>query len=186
MPEQNPYPDDWQEEAPLLSSLRGQQPYDAPEGYFEELPGTIMDRIKAMEADAPYDDTSSFAPPSAQPKTWRWARYGMAACFVLLIGLSAYLVVRSMEPAPEEGMAYIASADFDGFSEDEILAEIDFSEVSDDELVALMGDEALAAFEVDQFDEEFNPLLDETDLDRLSNEDWELLDLEGFEDLEYE
>jgi|GEM_PF-5266672 len=185
MSEQNPHPDDWQEEAPLLSSLRGQQPYDAPEGYFDSLPGRIMDRIQASEGDSEIDASSPF-PDSAPPKRRVWLRYSVAACFVLLIGLSSYLVIRSLgtENVVEEDL--VAQVDFSTFSEEELLAEIDFSEVSDDELVSLMGDEALAAFEVDQLDEETRPILDETDLDLLSDEDLDLLNFDGFEDLEYE
>jgi hypothetical protein len=56
------YEEEWKDEAPLLSSLSKKTEPDVPEGYFDDLPSKVLDRIRMQEADGEEDDWKVEAP----------------------------------------------------------------------------------------------------------------------------
>ena len=183
--------EDWEKDAPLLASLKGEQPYDAPEGYFESFPTTMMDRIRALDGADPEGEPAADAEVVAPGRSWRIGprTYGIAAGIAVLVALGLYFLVRSIDVPIEQVAAEqpVGEAPAEEmFDEDELMSQIDLSLISDDEIVEMMGDEALAAWEVDQLGQDLS--LDELDLGEVELEDLEGLDdldLEGIEDLLY-
>ncbi len=214
------YNEDWEKDAPLLNSLKGKQPYDAPEGYFDTLPGSMMARIRdldqsggagradesgpaSLSTEASESGGSNVAPePVAPGDTLRMGPkiYSIAAVIALLVAVGVYFLVRSVdlsiEGLPNQN-AQSATVDASPFDTEELMSQIDFSLVSDEEIVEMMGDEALAAWEVDQLGQGLNLNFDDMDLyqgdsadveelDDLDLDELDRFDLEGIEDLLYQ
>lgn len=173
--------DDWREEAPLLSSLQGDLlREEVPAGYFEALPGSMMERIRNLDAEAgsqnedPGPDAREAA-PGRQVKRRPRLLWGIAASVVVLAVLGIVFVSQNRE---------LGDADFDleiqsqltSVSDDDILDQLGLSDVSEQELYEALGQEAQAAF-----DEELNGLGQENLLDLLDDLDLDASDLDGID-----
>lgn len=198
------YNEDWEKDAPLLSSMKRKQPYEAPEGYFDALPGALMDRIRDLDVPAESDRSVTDPEPVPTGRTWRMSprSYSVAAMIAILSAVGIYFLVKSIDvpvgPQTEQIVA-VESVEESPFDEDELLSQIDLSLVSDEEIVDMMGDEALAAWEMDQLGQDLNLNFDALDLydvdmdeideleelDELDLDGLDGLDLEGIEDLLY-
>lgn len=174
--------DDWMEEAPLLSSLKGTLPREeVPEGYFGALPGKMMERIRNLDAEPEVADEPATDPVlqvSDQRKTLRRSRrrlWGIAASVVVLAGLGIAFLSLDRD---------MSDADFDesiqsqlvSVSDDDILDQLDLSDVSEQELYEALGQEAQSAF-----DDELNGMGQDNLLDLLDDLDLDADDLEGIE-----
>lgn len=180
--------EDWEKDAPILSSLKGKQPFEAPEGYFDTLPESLMGQIRDL--DPPSDDGEPVSDNEAVPprRSWRVGprTYGVAASIAILAAFGIYLLVRSVDvpinPIPD----LVAEQEMnltDFFDEDEIISNIDFSLVSDEEIANMMGDEALSAWEIDQMGNDLDLEIDPVNVQFDDLESLDGLDLEGIEDL---
>lgn len=99
MQENNSYEDDWKDEAPILAGLNLEDEGELPEGYFENLPTNVMDRIRAIgQLDEPADSVSETI--AIHKPNWNrfWA---IAASFALLVSIGIYLVVQKEQSVAE-------------------------------------------------------------------------------------
>jgi len=174
----------WEKEAPLLSSLKGQQPHEPPEGYFDALPDQLMDRIRKLEP-TPSDPISQPdqepAPLATTRRFWNWQQIGIAATLAILIGTGIFFWTRNSAPSPlppADQELLVLESQLDQLSEEEILDALELENVAEEEMIELMGDEALASVEAEAFGQGF--FEEDIELDAL---DFEELDLQ-FEDLE--
>ena len=184
--------DDWEKDAPILSSLKGQQPHEAPEGYFDSFPGSLMDRIREMDADETPGDAAPSDGGTSPGRSWRLGprSYSIAAVVAILAAVGIYFMIRSVDVPVEPVTGEVASSQevpAPQFDEEELFDQLDISSLPDEEIEELMGDEALAAWEIDQLgqalDIELNDL-DMEDLDGLEGlDDLDDFDLEGLDDL---
>lgn len=106
---------DWREEAPTLAGMPVKEVFSVPDGYFDDLGGTISSRIyleqlksaegsDGLQVPADYFEKSKAAilantsgnPAHKQPskivKLWhsKLLKYASAACFVIVAGLGVY------------------------------------------------------------------------------------------------
>lgn len=168
--------EDWMEEAPILASLRGSQPVDPPEGYFDALPAQVMGRIKtetkALDADQP---VLRLDPKASGPGGRRaFPRYmSMAAGIAILLAVG--LVWISNWGSPKEITDATFAMQLEQLSDDAILEHLSFSDLDEAEVTALIDDDALALLGPEF--EEIGP----EGMDFLENMDWEDLDLEGLD-----
>ena len=176
MQNEDPY-QDLEQEAPLLASLRGKQPHEVPEGYFDNLADRMMDRIQEMESEA--SSGRAIRPePDIQPGRSQFLPFnmysmGIAASLAILIGFSIFFFTRGGELETGLTVQQEFALQLDGLSADEVLDELDFNQVDEDELIGMMGDEALASLD--------NGDLGQNSVEYLENMDWEDLDFDGIE-----
>lgn len=74
--------EDWEKEAPVLASLEKTNPYEVPNGYFEQLASTIY----ARTTQAPKRKIIPL-----------WVRYAAAACITAFIGIGVLINNRANE-----------------------------------------------------------------------------------------
>lgn len=180
--------EDWEKDAPILSTLKGKQPFEAPEGYFDTLPGSLMSQIRDLDSPSDGGELVSDSEPSPPRRSWRVGprTYGVAASIAILAAFGIYLLVRSVDVPINTIPEAVAEQEIhltDIFDEDEIISNIDFSLVSDEEIANMMGDEALSAWEIDQLGNDLDLELDPVDVQLDDLESLDGLDLEGIEDL---
>lgn len=179
------YEEDWEQDAPLLSSLRGNQPHEAPEGYFEALPGTIMDRIRASEAsgEAAPRDPVPIDPIPGRSSFWNWRNIGLAAGMAILVGTALFFTSNSLsgEESPAENPMAALDMQLDLVSDSEIIEFIEFEDVDEEIVAEMMGDEALAAMEAEAFGQGGDEFIEDIEWEDL---DLESLDLNDFENLD--
>ena len=115
----------------------------APDGYFEDLPEKVMDKIDQREGSI-----------SKAPGWVNWKNLGLAAGLALAIGLVQYFWYSQVETAPTE--AHTAVRDLSNQELNEFLLEDDIYELYSSEDLEMEG------FGLDQSDEEIaNYLLSE-------------------------
>jgi hypothetical protein len=183
------YEDDWKEEAPTLAGLEKKPGMDVPEGYFEGLPSSVLDRIRNLEADGPAlpgDERVPVAPAPVRPPARKriavrqrrfWA---VAAGIVLLAVVGAWFLTRP-DAVPEVIAADIIQDEtrelLAAMEPTDIALDIDVAQVSDEQLFDALGNEGQAALdgmgqEVDQ-DEAIEYLRD-VDLDAIDFQDLDI------------
>lgn len=167
-------PEEWEQEAPTLASLKREVPYDVPDGYFDGLPGTIMDRIRSLEAGGDTDGEPAteaevidlIPQPTARP----WYRnpriLSLAASILLLATVGTFWLTRAGADGPDPDQ--ITHDQVLALSEAAIIDHLDAENFSEAELVAVLGDEAMAA--VDDVSQDLDAddvidYLDDADLD---------------------
>ena len=191
MQQEDKYREDWEKEAPLLSSLRGQQPHEPPEGYFDGLPDQIMSQIRDLNTpkNPELGEISAMPTGSPRPKFWTVQRISIAAAIALLLGSGVFFLTRDFNKVLPQGQPdeetfvsaeEVLDAKLDAFSEDELLEAIDIEDISDEEMAEIMGDEALAAVEEETFSQSFGEELPDLDDIDLSELEIEFEDLDDF------
>lgn len=185
--EDHKYEEDWEQEAPLLASLRGTQPHEAPEGYFDSLPGTLMDRIREMDAagESPLRDPLPAEPIPGRSSFWNWRNMGYAAGLALLIGAGLFFLSRSVnsEPLPEESPMAVLDQQIDALSDEDIMEFIEMEEVDEEVVAEMMGDEALAAIEAEALGQGGVEYIEDLEWEDLDLDALDLEDLEGLDEL---
>lgn len=177
MSKKSTYEDDWKQEAPLLASLQGAQPQEAPEGYFDELPGSIMERIRQRaptgEQAPPPSDTSRI--PPGRSSFWNWRNLGYAAAIALLLGTGIFFLSQGegADSPPLEDLVAIEQQ-IEALSSADIIDFVGIEAVEDDLIQDLMGDEALAAMEDEALFQDGEAFIEDID--------WQDVDLNGFDD----
>ena len=94
--------EDWKDEAPMLASLDRNLPADAPEGYFEGLPASVMARIRNLPAEEAAPEVTEVplsiqAQPVRPPRKHTFQRplfWSVAAGIALLVAVGTYFVTR--------------------------------------------------------------------------------------------
>lgn len=133
-----------------LDDINKNEPFKAPEGYFDSLADRIMDRIE--EEEMPAKKHFSLAP---------WIKYSAAACIVLMVTAGIFFLNLPQDPTASELLAevsdeaileYLADADI---TTEEIL-EITYFE---EEEIESIQEEALPQFDIETLDS----ILDELD-----------------------
>ena len=184
--------DDWEKDAPILSSLKGQQPHEAPEGYFDSFPGSLMDRIREMEANEAPGDAAPSDEGASPGRSWRLGprSYSIAAVVAILAAVGIYFMTRTVDVPVEPVVGEVVVAeDVDAplFDEEELFDQLDISALPDEEIEELMGDEALASWEIDQLGQALDIELNDLDMEDLEGlddlDDLDDFDLEGLDDL---
>lgn len=163
--------EDWEKDAPLLSSLKGKQSFSAPEGYFESFSGRVMDAIREEENQPETTETAG-----GGRRFSAWVKFAAVIPLFLLVG--TYFLLRGPDTAIEtpDFNAQLAS-----LSEEELVSAIEMEGMNDAELIAAVGDQALSSFSnSSQISEESMEswILDESDWDEL---DLESLDIDADE-----
>lgn len=179
MKDHEKYPEDWQQEAPLLSGLPRKEPDAAPEGYFERLPNRIFDRIQELEAHSQgiADDGPIVPEPTERPlyQRNRFRNWSIAAGLALLAA-SAIFWWSFPENSLTIGDDLWASAQIGNLSDEAILAHLELADLDPETVTGMMGDQAMAAIEADLHD------LDQQEtMDYLMDEDWQDLRLEDID-----
>jgi hypothetical protein len=174
--------DDWMEEAPLLASLKGAVPQaEVPEGYFEELPSRVMDRIRNSEfqAESVKGSGSEKSGQTIRPQSTRlrskWRAWGMAASILVLAGLGIAFLALNRDIS-EEAFDQQIQSQLVSVSDDNILDQLDLSDISEQELYEALGQEGQSALE-----EELNGLGQDNLLDLLDDLDLDTGDLDGID-----
>lgn len=148
--------EDWKDEAPLLASLDRNMPDDAPEGYFEGLPASVLARIRNL----PVQEVAPVAPPMSESQPPRPMRrsvfqrpvfWSVAAGIALLVTVGTYFLTRPVQGIDEtlaweqidaETMVQLASLD-----RQDIAPHLDAAQVTDEQLFQALGSDAPTAFE---------------------------------------
>lgn len=138
MSKKEPYgEEDWKKDAPFLASLQKKgESGEVPEGYFEQFPGRLMDRIRK---EAPQH-------PAAEGGTRRfrnWRFMSLAASIVLVAVVGIFL----LRSGQSEDCLELACA-----STEDIREALEFENLSAEEIIDAVGDDALANFSTDQVD----------------------------------
>lgn len=191
MQQEDKYEEDWEQEAPLLSSLRGKQPHEPPDGYFDGLPDQIMAQIKGLKPVAEPVEEPAHAVPMGTEKTKFWSvqRISIAAAIALLLGSGVFFLVRDFNKVLPQGQVTedsfvsaeeLLDAKLGALSEAEILDAIDIEDISDEEMADIMGDEALAAVEAETFSQSFGEEMIELDATDLADLELDFEDLDDF------
>ena len=77
-----------------LDDIEKNEPFKAPEGYFDSLADRIMDRIE--EEEAPVKKHFTLSP---------WVKYAAAACVVLLVTVGIFTTQNPTDPTAAELLA---------------------------------------------------------------------------------
>jgi hypothetical protein len=180
--------DDWQEEAPLLASLRRSAEPEAPEGYFRDMAASVLARIQAGEAhEAPVIPLVPPATVQAAGKRLGFrgtAILSMVAAVTLLMVAGLFLLQRkpseeallSDAQIMEETMQQLQALPATALTDD-----LHTADLHDEELFAMLDDEASSSLSADAGSvqqDEAAAYLDEVDLSDLDLSDLDI-DLEG-------
>ena len=193
--------DDWMEDAPILASLNRDVELDVPEGYFEGLNASVLDRIRQMPQENPVEEPvvpvvelggPAIAPPLSRSNRFNWRRttvWSIAAGIALLVTVGVYLLVKQdSEPKDlfaddatikKETMVQLAALE-----PTEIVAEVDMRHLSDEQLFEALGNEAEEAVVTEEHavsDDEALEYLKDVDLDAIDLEGLDLGDLESID-----
>jgi hypothetical protein len=190
MRDHDSYEDDWKEEAPTLAGLDKNTGLDVPEGYFEGLPASVLDRIRNLPVEeVPGGDSASVEEspreverPDRKVIVFRQRRFwAVAAGIVLMAVVGGYLLMRP-DGTPEvltdvtiRNETRVLLAEMEPV---EIAQDIDVTHVSDEQLFDALGNEGQAALDgmgqgVDQ--DEAIEYLKDVDLDAI---DFQGLDID--------
>lgn len=181
------YEEDWKQDAPLLASLRGTQPHEAPEGYFDSLPGTLMDRIRASETpgESPLRDPVSIEAIPGRSSFWNWRNISYAAGLALLIGAGLFFLSRSVttDPQPDASAFAAFEQQLDELNDEDIIDFIELEDLDEEVMAEMMGDEALAAIEAEALGQGGDAYIGDLDWEDLDLESLDLDEIEGLEEL---
>lgn len=162
---ENLHNEDWENEAPKLASLKGKWQPQAPEGYFETLPQTVMQRLQA--------EGNLHDQPHGGSRRWGWARWAGTAAAVALVTIGLWW---SFGPESQPLNSHDMLAEAHTLSTEELIHAVDFVGIETAEIMSVMGDEALSAINLTQEADaaDLNEYLNGNPLPSL---DWEELDL---------
>ncbi len=133
-----------------LDDIEKNEPFGAPDGYFESLSDRIMDRIDEEEVKP--EDNRRFLQP--------WMRYAAAACVVLLATLVFFINQDNQAgPTAEELLSEV--------SNEAILDYLNDMDVSAEEILDVASFDEM---DIDQIQEESLPKVDLETLDLLIDE----------------
>jgi hypothetical protein len=148
--------EDWKEEAPLLASLDRNVATDAPDGYFEGLPASVLARIRnlSIEEVSEGEPVGVQALPANPPRVFAFRRtmfWSMAAGIALLVAVGTYFLSRPTTGG-EDTMAWEAIdaqtlVQLASLERNEIAPNLDVTYLTDEQLFQALGSEGAAAFE---------------------------------------
>lgn len=119
--------------APGLSSLKKQELFKAPEGYFDDLPGRIHAQVRTPKAE-PFSLKSLFGRI--------FSREGAAALAMCMILIAAGVWMFQGNTITDTDF----SERFASLSNEELMSAIDVGDMSDQELLDVFGEQSLPEF----------------------------------------
>jgi hypothetical protein len=111
-----------------LDDIPKREAFEAPEGYFDSLPGIIQARVAKPES-------------VSQRFSWKPALLYAMPMLVVAIGLIWYLNAGRVDSSPEQLLAAIETADIEayldesGMTTEDLLDHIDYNQIDADSLV---------------------------------------------------
>lgn len=155
---ENLHNDDWEKEAPLLASLKGKFTADAPEGYFDSLPDSLMAKIKEKEANE--------AQQMGGGRNRGWIRWAISAAAAVVLAIGGWWAMRdNTESLPATDMF----AEAQTLSSEELIHAVDYVGIATSDIISVMDEEALSAISLtkEAQKDDLNDYLDENPLNDL-------------------
>lgn len=164
---ENLHHEEWEKEAPRLASLKGKFTHEAPAGYFDTLPDTLLAKIKAEQANE--------TQPLGGGRNRGWMRWAISSAAAVLVAVGIWWALND-ETAPLSAGDMFAQAQT--LSSEELIHAVDYVGIETSEIISVMDEEALSAISLTQEaqKEDLHHYLDQNPLDHIDLDDLNLSD----------